>query len=37
MNQYVTGAVIEGLREKNEMTQLQLATKLGVGDKTISK
>lgn len=37
MNQYVTGAVIKGLREKNEMTQLQLANKLGVSDKTISK
>lgn len=37
MNQYVTGAVIKGLREKNEMTQLQLADKLGVSDKTISK
>lgn len=37
MNQYVTGAVIKELREKNEMTQLQLADKLGVSDKTISK
>ena len=37
MNQYVTGAVIKGLREKNKMTQLQLAEKLGVSDKTISK
>lgn len=25
MNQYVTGAVIKELREKNKMTQLQLA------------
>ena len=25
MNQYVTGAVIRELREKNRMTQLQLA------------
>ena len=25
MNQYVTGAVIKELREKNMMTQLQLA------------
>ena len=24
MNQYVTGAVIKALREKNKMTQLQL-------------
>ena len=37
MNQYVTGAVIKELREKNRMTQLQLAQKLGVSDKTVSK
>ena len=37
MNQYVTGAVIRELREKNKMTQLQLAEKLGVSDKTVSK
>ncbi len=37
MNQYVTGTVIKELREKNKMTQLQLAEKLGVTDKTISK
>ena len=37
MNQYVTGAVIKKLREKNKMTQLQLAERLGVSDKTISK
>ena len=37
MNQYVTGAVIKELREKNKLTQLQLAEKLGVSDKTISK
>ena len=37
MNQYVTGAVIKALREKRKMTQLQLAEKLGVSDKTISK
>lgn len=37
MNQYVTGAVIKELREKNKMTQLQLADRLGVTDKTISK
>ena len=37
MNQYVTGTVIKQLREKNKMTQLQLAEKLGVSDKTISK
>jgi len=37
MNQYVTGAVIRTLREKNRMTQLQLAEKLGVSDKSVSK
>ena len=37
MNQYVTGTVIRELREKNGMTQLQLAEKLGVSDKTVSK
>ena len=37
MNQYVTGTVIKELREKNKMTQLQLAERLGVTDKSISK
>lgn len=37
MNQYVTGAVIKKLREKNKLTQLQLAEKLNVSDKTVSK
>ena len=37
MNQYVTGAVIKELREKNKMTQLEFADKLGVSDKTVSK
>ena len=37
MNQYVTGTVIRELREKNKMTQLQLAERLGVSDKTVSK
>ncbi|MCR5094488.1 MAG: helix-turn-helix domain-containing protein [Lachnospiraceae bacterium] len=37
MNQYVTGTIIRELREKNRMTQLQLADKLGVSDKTVSK
>ena len=37
MNQYVTGAVIRELREKNHMTQSELAEKLCVSDKTISK
>lgn len=37
MNQYVTGAVIRELREKKKMTQLQLAEKLGVSDKAVSR
>lgn len=37
MNQYVTGAVIRKLREKNNMTQAELAARLNVSDKTISK
>jgi len=37
MDQYVTGNTIKLLREQNKMTQLQLAEKLGVSDKTVSK
>ncbi len=37
MNQYVTGAVIRQLREKNHLTQTELAEKLCVSDKTVSK
>lgn len=37
MNQYVTSAVIKELREKNRLTQAELAEKLCVSDKTISK
>ncbi len=37
MNEYVTGSLIKELRERNKMTQLQLAQKIGVSDKTISK
>ena len=37
MDQYVTGNTIKTLCEKSKMTQLQLAEKLGVSDKTISK
>ena len=37
MNQYVTGAVIKELREKNHFTQAELAAKLNVSSKTISK
>ena len=37
MNQYVTGTVIKELREKNHFTQAELAEKLNISDKTISK
>ena len=37
MNQYVTGAVIKQLREKNHLTQAELAEKLCVSDKAVSK
>ena len=37
MDQYVTGAVIKRLREEKNMTQQQLADKLSVSAKTISK
>ena len=37
MNQYITGSVIKQLREKKGLTQAQLANKLNVSDKTISK
>lgn len=37
MDQYVTGAVIRSLRERSHLTQTQLAEKLQVSDKTVSK
>ena len=37
MNQYVTGAAIRELRLQKNMTQLQLAEKLNVSDKAVSK
>ena len=37
MDQYVTGAVIKALREKAKLTQAQLAEKLDVSDKAVSK
>ncbi len=37
MDSYVTGTVIKELREKHNMTQAELAEKLCVSDKTISK
>ena len=37
MNQYVTGTMIKRLREGRKMTQHQLAEKMSVSDKAISK
>ncbi|MCR5297533.1 MAG: helix-turn-helix domain-containing protein [Clostridiales bacterium] len=37
MNQYVTGAMIRRLREERKMTQQQLAEKMMVSDKAVSK
>ena len=37
MNTYVTGAAIKSLREKGGMTQAELADKIGVSSKTVSK
>ena len=37
MNQYVTGAIIRKLREERKMTQTQLAERLNVSDKAVSK
>ena len=36
MNQYVTGTTIKELREKNKITQVQLAERLGVQKSVIS-
>ena len=37
MNQYVTGATIKELRERKKLTQADLAAKLAVSDKAVSK
>ena len=37
MDQYVTGAAIKALREAAKLTQSQLAERLSVSDKTVSK
>lgn len=37
MNQYITGQIIKELREKNKLTQAELAKKLSVSDKAVSK
>ena len=37
MDSYITGAVIKKLREKHHLTQAELAERLSVSDKTVSK
>ncbi|MBR5544072.1 MAG: helix-turn-helix domain-containing protein [Clostridia bacterium] len=37
MNTYITGATIKNLRESKGLTQLQLAEKIGVSSKAVSK
>ena len=37
MNTYVTSTTIKHLREKQNLTQAELAEKIGVSSKTISK
>jgi len=37
MNTYVTGSTIKQLREARNMTQTELASKIGVSSKTVSK
>ena len=37
MNTYVTGAVIKRLRECKNLTQVELAEKIGVSSKAVSK
>ena len=37
MNQYVTGAVIKGLREKHQLTQAELAKKLNISRSYVSR
>ena len=37
MDQYITGAAIKQLREQKKMTQSELASELGVSDKSVSK
>ncbi len=37
MNSYITGTAIRRLREERKLTQAQLAEKIGVSDKAVSK
>lgn len=37
MNNYITGKIIKELREKQNLTQIELANMINVSDKTVSK
>lgn len=37
MNYYITGKIIKELRERQKLTQLELANIINISDKTISK
>lgn len=37
MNMYITGSTIKAVREAKELTQAELATRIGVTDKAVSK
>lgn len=37
MNNYITGKIIKELRERKQLTQMELSEVIGVSDKTISK
>ena len=37
MNNYITGKIIKELREKEHLTQIELANIINVSDKAISK
>ena len=37
MNSYITGPAIKRFREARQLTQAQLAEKIGVSDKAVSK
>ena len=37
MNSYITGTTIKNLRESRKLTQAELAEKIGVSSKTVSK
>ena len=37
MNTYITGKIIKELREKEKLTQMELAERIGISDKAVSK